>query len=79
MKVEVKLFANLGKLLPSKPKNNKAKVVIRKGSTVAELLAKLEIPSEMTNVIMINGFQCDKNAVLNEGDTIGIYPPIAGG
>jgi len=79
MKVEVRLFANLGKLLPSKPKNNKTTVIIRKGSTVDQLLAKLKIPSDMTNVIMINGHQSDKNTVLNEGDTISIYPPIAGG
>ena len=78
MKVEVKLFANLNKLLPSKSKNGTV-VIVRRGAVVDELLAKLKIPSDMTNVIMINGIQKDKSTILNEGDIVSVYPPIAGG
>jgi len=78
VKVEVKLFANLNKLLPSKSKNGTV-VIVRRGAVVDELLAKLKIPSDMTNVIMINGIQKDKSTILNEGDIVSVYPPIAGG
>lgn len=79
MKVEVKLYANLAKLLPSGSQKKQSIVIVRKGATIADLLEKLKIPSEVSNVIMLNGKQCDKNTKLNEGDKISVFPPIAGG
>jgi molybdopterin synthase sulfur carrier subunit len=79
MKVEIKLFANLAKLLPPGSQKKQAIIVVKKGATVNELLDKLKIPSDMTNVVMVNGVQRDKRAILNEGDVISVFPPIVGG
>jgi len=79
MKVEIKLYANLAKLLPPRSQKKQSIITIKKGSTIADLLEKLKIPSEMSNVIMLNGNQCDKQTELKEGDKISIFPPIAGG
>jgi molybdopterin converting factor small subunit len=77
MKVKVKLFANLSNLVPF---GSQEKVItIRKGASVGDLLDKLKIPSDITNVVVVNGVQKDKTARLNEGDIVGIFPPIAGG
>ena len=79
MKVEVKLFANLAKLLPPGSQKKQSIITVKKGSTISDLLDKLKIPPEMTNVIMLNEVRCDKEAELKEGDKISVFPPIAGG
>jgi molybdopterin converting factor small subunit len=79
MRVEVKLFANLAKLLPPGSQKKQTTVIVRKGTTVNQLLDKLNIPSDFTNVVMVNGVQQDKGVILSEGDVISMFPPIVGG
>lgn len=79
MKVEVRLFANLAKLLPPGSQNKRATMTVKKGATVDELLGKLSIPPKITNIVMVNGVHKDRKTVLNEGDVVSVFPPIAGG
>ncbi len=79
MKVEVRLFANLAKLLPPGSQKKRATLTVRKGTTVNDLLDKLNIPSRITNIVMVNGVQGDREAELAEGDVVSVFPPIAGG
>ena len=79
MKVELRLFANLAKLLPPGSQNKRAKMTVRKGATVDDLLDKLNIPPKITNIVMINGVHKGRKTELNEGDVISVFPPIAGG
>ena len=79
MKVEVRLFANLAKLLPPGSQNKRATVTVKKGATIADLFDKLKLPPKTTNVVMVNGVHRDKDAELDEGDVVSVFPPIAGG
>ena len=79
MKVEVRMFANLAKLLPPGSQNKRATITIKKGTTVDELLERLKVPEKITNIVMVNGVQGSKEAELKEGDVVSIFPPIAGG
>ena len=79
MKVEIRLFANLAKLLPPGSQNKRATMTVRKGTTVDDLLDKLNIPPRITNIVMVNGVHRDREAELNEGDVVSVFPPIAGG
>lgn len=79
MDVEIRLFANLAKLLPPGAKNKRAKITIKEGTSVEELLEKLKIPTKSTNVVMLNGSIIDKDTKLNEGDVVSVFPPITGG
>ncbi len=79
MKVEVRLFANLAKLLPPGSQKKRATITVKKGTTVADLLDKLEIPLRVTNIVMVNGVHKDRETELEEGDVISVFPPIAGG
>ena len=79
MKVEVRLFANLAKLLPPGAQNKRATITVKKGATVEELMDKLDIPQKVTNIIMVNGMHRDRKTELNEGDVVSVFPPIAGG
>ena len=79
MKVEVRLFANLAKLLPPGSQKKRATVIVKKGTTVEELQDKLNIPPKITNIIMVNGVHRKRETELNEGDVVSMFPPIAGG
>ena len=79
MKVEVRLFANLSKLLPPGSQKKRTTMTVKKGTTIDELLEKLNIPPKITNIIMVNGRHQGREIELNEGDVLSVFPPIAGG
>lgn len=79
VKVEVRLFANLAKLLPPGSQKKRAEMTIRKGATINDLLDKLNIPPKVTNIIMVNGIHQNRETELKEGDVVSVFPPIAGG
>ena len=79
MKVEVRLFANLAKLLPPGSQKKRITMTVKKGTTIDELLEKLNIPPKITNIIMVNGIHQKRETLLNEGDVVSVFPPIAGG
>jgi sulfur carrier protein ThiS len=55
MKVEIKLFANLKKLLPPHAEGSAATIEVEDGLTVAELIEQLQIPKEMAQLVLVNG------------------------
>ena len=74
MKLEIKLFASLQKFMP-----NAEKVDLDDNCTVLDLLKKIGInPSEVA-IILVNGRHVDLDQRLHEGETVAIFPPIAGG
>ena len=79
MKVEVRLFANLAKLLPPGSQKKRTTVTVKKGTTVADLLDQMKIPMRVTNIVMVNGLHKDKETELAENDVVSVFPPIAGG
>jgi molybdopterin synthase sulfur carrier subunit len=74
MKLEIKLFASLQKFMP-----NAEKVPLDDNCTVLDLLKKIGInPSEVA-IILVNGQHVELDQTLSEGETVAIFPPIAGG
>ncbi len=71
----IKLFATLKKYLPASAEH----YPINPGVSVDELLAELRIPASQAKLIFINGKKGASNTVLNDGDRIGIFPPVGGG
>lgn len=74
MTVEVKTFATLSSLVPSVPSLD-----ISPGDTVLSVMEKLGIPREKVTIIFINNIHGDFDSALNDGDSIGLFPPIGGG
>ncbi|MBT9139857.1 MAG: hypothetical protein DDT30_00429 [Dehalococcoidia bacterium] len=74
MKVTVKLFATL--------RHNRFKVAEHEYSAAPTILAvaeELGIPREEMALAMVNGVLVSVEQVLQNGDTLSIFPPIGGG
>ncbi|MCS7286980.1 MAG: MoaD/ThiS family protein [Anaerolineae bacterium] len=58
---------------------DRKEVEVEGGISVEEILAKLEIPSPLVGVVLVNGKQVDKSHVIREGDEVKLIPLIGGG
>jgi len=74
MEVEVKLSASL-----RKGRFGQQTVDLPEGSTVADLLQQLDLPEKKVAVVAVNTQHATPDRQLQAGDSIAIYPPVAGG
>jgi len=79
MKVEIALYATLTKYLPPHAQNRKAAIEVKEDATVREVMDQLGIPRDLPNILLVNGRQTPEDAVLQDGVTLSIFPPLAGG
>lgn len=77
MKVTVRLYATLRELAPGG--QAQLTVEIADGATVAEVIAQLGIPPDVVRKVFVGGVARDPDWVLDDGDELGMFPPIAGG
>ena len=80
----LKLYASLGDYLPPSAVKNTVEIDVgAEGPTVAALLARYKVPMEQCHLVLINGHfvppgQRASQAVA-AGDTLAVWPPVAGG
>jgi sulfur-carrier protein len=80
MKIELKLYASLGKHMPQALVEKKQTYLeIGEGTTIKALLQSLNVPLETVKLIFVNGVHAKDDNVLKEGDRVGVFPPVAGG
>jgi molybdopterin synthase sulfur carrier subunit len=80
MKIELRLYASLGKYMPQVPLEKKPGYLeIGEGTTIKALLEELGVPLETVKLIFVNGVHAKDNDVLKDGDRLGVFPPVAGG
>jgi molybdopterin converting factor small subunit len=73
--VSVKFFANLREYAPAK--ND---ITLPTGSTVKAILDIFKISEKTKLIILINGApHKTRETVVNNGDVVAIFPPLAGG
>jgi molybdopterin converting factor small subunit len=77
--IEVQLYYDLVKYVPAGTKEKKFFVSLGDGTTIKNLLNKLELPEGITKVIVVNGLSSNNERKLREGDVVAIFPPLAGG
>jgi len=77
MRVQIRLFSNLRQYAPDDGGSFQLELGV--GATVHRLVEKLEIPSSVKRVILVNGYHGNENTVLADGDTVTLFPPMAGG
>ena len=84
MRIHVRLFASLRDQLPDAPRG-RAELDIAEGTSLADLIDQLEILPARAQMVLVNGDQAPRKTEqrqrvsLCEGDTVSIFPPLAGG
>ena len=80
MIIEAKIFSTLRHYLPNSPKHlDGDKWDIPEGATVAQVLDLLNLPEKEATILLLNGRNADRDRVLNEGDVLHVFGPMAGG
>ncbi|MCB1754593.1 MAG: MoaD/ThiS family protein [Gammaproteobacteria bacterium] len=83
MKITLKLYATLSDLLPPGAARNAAQIEVPDGASLNWVIREYRVPQEMAHLVLLNGlFHCDSERdeiILSEGDTLAIWPPVAGG
>lgn len=75
--LEVRLYATLRKY--TTVKDGVFPYSVDDGDRVEDLLKNLKIGVDEVKLIMINGRAAETDHFLNNGDRVGIFPPIGGG
>lgn len=78
MKIEVKLFATFAFYLPETSAGSRT-LEVTTGSTVRQVVTLLGVPDGMPAIILVNGRDADPEQVLEDGDVLAMFPPLAGG
>ena len=79
MKIEIALYATLSQYLPAGAESRKAVLEVRDGATALDVMNQLGIPQEYPNILLVNGKQARPETVVKDGETLAIFPPLAGG
>ena len=84
MRVHVRLFANLRDRFPSGARGQ-GDVDLDDGASLADLIERLEIPDPQRQMVLVDGQQVLRKArgraerILQDGETVSIFPPVSGG
>jgi molybdopterin synthase sulfur carrier subunit len=79
MKIKLNLYASLSEYLPDRARGNPNSLELREGTTIKQLIEQLHIPPDTPRIIFLNGVHAPVEALLNDGDRLGMFPPLAGG
>lgn len=83
MKITIKLYAMLSDYLPSGAQDHVAEIEVAEDTSPHQLIDSLNIPREMAHLVLLNGVYLEPatrdRPAFKEGDTLAIWPPIAGG
>ena len=83
MEITLKLYAGLTQYLPENSDKHCTKLNISSSETVFSILDKFNVPKESAHLVLLNGVYLEAEAreksCFSEGDTLAVWPPVAGG
>lgn len=84
MKVTFKLYAGLTDYLPAAERSsNRLELDLPSGTPISQVIEPFGLPQKMVHLVLVNGTyvapEQRMSHVLQEGDVLAIWPPIAGG
>ncbi|MFC1591495.1 MoaD/ThiS family protein [Thermodesulfobacteriota bacterium] len=79
MNVKLKFFYTFTRYYPPESVNGADHICIDCGMTVQGLLDKLGLPPQIPRTVLVNGVRACDDALLQESDSIAVFPPMAGG
>ncbi len=84
MRVTFKLFASLQDYLPVEAKRNNAlQLDISEDTTILQIIERFALPLKSCKLVLVDGHFVPPEErgtrTLKEGETLAIWPPVAGG
>lgn len=79
MKVTIKLLNVYRQYLPDNAQGSTYSLQVPTGTRMNELLAQVPVPVDETQVVLVNGSTPSIDQILVDGDTVAIFPTMAGG
>jgi sulfur-carrier protein len=84
MQITFKLYASLSDYLPAdKRRGNAVQLEVPEGATINQVTAPYGLPPKLVHLVLVNGHYIapeDRGTKpLVPGDTLAIWPPVAGG
>ncbi len=83
MQVQLELYASLMKFLPPEAVRHRVRLEVPSGTTAHALLDRYRVPFEQAHLVLRNGVFLHQEerdrTLLEEGDVIAVWPPVAGG
>lgn len=81
--VTLRLFATLARWLPEGARRNEIRLALPAGTTPAAMIATLDLPVALCALVLIDGVfvppEERPTRALRDGETLAIWPPVAGG
>jgi len=77
MRVRIHLLGDLARFSPTK--QEKFELELPAGAIVSRVLEKIEFPTGLETVILVNGRHGNRFAALESGDEVALFMPEAGG
>lgn len=83
MEVTVKLYAALSRHLPAGARQNQATLDLPEDATVDGVIHRLNLDGPQCHLVLVNGIYVAPSErpvrPLRPGDTVAMWPPVAGG
>jgi sulfur-carrier protein len=83
VEIHFKLYASLSRYLPAELQGNGLDVEVPDDSTPHDVLDCHGVPREQAHLVLLNGVYiqpADRDKpVIKPGDTLAVWPPVAGG
>lgn len=84
MRITFKLFAQLQDYLPTEArKTNACEVEITDATSVVQVIERFRLPAKLVHLVLVDGAfvpPADRaGRILRDGETLAIWPPVAGG
>jgi molybdopterin converting factor small subunit len=84
MKITFKLFATLTDYLPAEARHsNVLELDVAPQASISQIIEPFGLPSRLVHLVLVNGVYVEPperlTRTLKDGDTLAIWPPIAGG
>ncbi len=84
MRITLKLYASLGAYLPKDAdKQRGTRLDIDPQETARGVLARYQVPEDKAHLVLLNGIYLSpaqrNRPAFKDGDTLAVWPPVAGG
>lgn len=75
MRISIRCYASLSRFTPAEAEA----YPLEPGDTPASVVARLGIAPEDLKLVFVNGVHAQLDAVLADGDRVGLFPAVGGG